>query len=245
VDPHPIISVALLVLSFPLMYLAYFSGLAFYQGAFIACSFVNGTLWGLFLMWAGSTLQDAASPPCTVRTTQARRPRLDILPRTTGWYVALMLRFVRRRWRWLLAIGIFAIAHVAWNFYWLPAFRYNAGLYARLRLGMTRDQVIQMMGPHQTPFDDVFAMIGCGSWRTTACDAMIDDSLKQHWWYCYVPMGSGPRRPRAGGPPEVDYWTDGSVIIGVVYRAGRVDQKLMNVRIPSWEMKLRQWLDGI
>jgi hypothetical protein len=58
-------------------------------------------------------------------------------------------------------------------------------------------------------------------------------------------MGSGPRRPRAGEPPQVEYWTDGSVTIGVVYGAGKVDQKLMNVRIPSWEMKLRQWLDGI
>jgi hypothetical protein len=72
VEPHPIINAALLVVSFPLMYLAYCSGLAFHQGGFIACSFVNGVLWGLFLIWAGSSVarrcrgahrSDHAPPP--------------------------------------------------------------------------------------------------------------------------------------------------------------------------------------
>jgi hypothetical protein len=78
VEPHLIINVALLVVSFPLMYLAYCSGLAFHQGGFIACSFVNGVLWGLFLMWAGRKLasyQKAALHPSDQTPTRASTER--------------------------------------------------------------------------------------------------------------------------------------------------------------------------
>jgi hypothetical protein len=71
--PHPILSVAFVVFSFPMMYLGYFSGLVRDRGAFIACSMINGALWGLVLMWAGSKIatygkaaaqhSDHASPP--------------------------------------------------------------------------------------------------------------------------------------------------------------------------------------
>jgi hypothetical protein len=115
----------------------------------------------------------------------------------------------------------------------------------KLRLGMTRDQVFQVMGTDRKSFDDLFGMTICGSWRTTACDPMAGASLEQHWWYACLPMGSVSLLARVSGQPQVDYWTDGSVTIGVVYRDGKVDQKLMNVRIPSWEKSLRQWLDGI
>jgi hypothetical protein len=181
------------------------------------------------------------------RTLGARRPdvlQLDILPRPAGWYAAPMFCIVRRNWRWLLAIGAVASALSAWTLWQLPATRYNAGQYASLRLGMTRDQVFQVMGTDRKSFDDMFGMTSCGSWRTIACDPIAGASLKQHRWYCYVPMGSVSKLAQASGQPQVDYWTDRSVTVGVVYRDGKVDEKLMNVRIPAWEQSLRQWLDG-
>jgi len=151
----------------------------------------------------------------------------------------VLLRLGSQRRPWLLTLGIVVIA--LWS---RPAAGYNADQYARIRLGMTGDEVIHIMGARRRTFDDVFGMTGRGSWRTIACDPMTDGSLNQ-WWYCFIPRGPGPQPPRAGRPPDVDYWIDGSIVIGVVYSQGKVSQKVMNVRIPSWEKKLRQWLDGI
>jgi hypothetical protein len=131
----------------------------------------------------------------------------------------------RYRW-WLLIAGLALL--VAGLLCWpRTSVRFTREQYDRIRFGMTPAEVASSIGSDPSPIGRLIRGIERrGTWHTVASDV------------------SGPPL-LATDKADVDVWVDKSVIIEVQYRNGKAFVKMMDILVPSWKAKARNWLNWL
>jgi hypothetical protein len=92
--------------------------------------------------------------------------------------------------------------------------------YDRVRLGMTRAEVASCVGSAPSRGELIIRILGGGDWDSAAHE-------EQASW---------------SEVDDIDVWVDESLYIGVCYSHGKAVRKVMEISLPPWKVKAREWL---
>jgi hypothetical protein len=132
----------------------------------------------------------------------------------------MQARLSRYRWWLLLLVAVAGLG--SWFLWPISAMREK---YDRIRLGMTRAEVIAIMGPEQSQAESGRAL---ERWNRFESEPSVFDRssvrIDEHAGFWYEPSG---------------------VYIDILYSHDKVVLKMMQIRMTELEVKARDWLDWL
>ena len=148
-----------------------------------------------------------------------------------GKLTLMRIKLRRYGWRLLLLVAIAGLA--SWSLWPNVAVRVMRQKYDRIRIGMTRSEVAEIMGAQESKHAPK------GTWRGVAHVTSGSDELPLELPHAIIEA----RAAEQLGTEDRNFWCDGSAAIFVIYVNDRgAIEKYMDVRVPYWEQRVRVWL---
>ena len=133
----------------------------------------------------------------------------------------MQVKLPRRRWLLLLLVAIAGLA--SWSLWPRSVMRER---YEQIRIGMTRAEVALSMGSSPSREALMRQILDPGTWDPAAQEGQRFD---------FAQIDS----------IEPEAWVDESVAVSVYFSHGRAVLKAMEIRVPAWKMKARDWLNWL